>query len=51
MLSEGWPSTIHSAAYAPAPPAKTIPKIEKPARTNMSRTPGTQPIRQRPSGV
>ena len=51
MLSEGWPSTIHSAAYLPAPPAKTMPKMRKPARTWKSRKPGTGPIRQRPSGV
>jgi hypothetical protein len=32
MLSLGCPSTIHSAAYLPAPPPKTIPKMLKPAR-------------------
>jgi hypothetical protein len=34
-----------------APPEKTIPKMLKPARTWESRSPGTGPIRQRPSGV
>ena len=51
MLSLGWPSTIHSAAYLPAPPPNTIPKIEKPASTCSPRLPGTGPIRHLPSGV
>ena len=37
------PSTIHSAAYFPAPPPNTMPKIEKPASTCSPGRPAPAP--------